>query len=202
LRVDPKNQVPIEELLKEPSLRRLVGFTTNAFNLYAPRLYKYYRTTLESLLQWKPTLRPYLPNSPFSACTFNFGPNVQTFIHTDPKNLLWGWCVVTALGRFNPKHGGHLILWDLNLVVEFPPVSTLFIPSAVIRHSNVLVAAGEQRLSYTQYTAGGVFRWVKYRYKSVGEVVRSIGELEVRRLNASRWKAGIEMFSKLGELSE
>ncbi|KDQ50169.1 hypothetical protein JAAARDRAFT_711167 [Jaapia argillacea MUCL 33604] len=195
LQVDPKNQLAIAELLSEPSLQRLVGFTASAFNLYAPRLYQYYQTTLDSLLQWKPTLCPYLANSPFAACMFNFGPDVQTFVHTDLKNLPWGWCVVTALG-------GHLVLWDLKLVVEFPPGSTIFIPSGIIRHSNIPVAEGEVWLSYTQYTAGSVFRWVGYGFRSVGEVMSTLGEAEVRRLNAGRWEAGCQMWSKLGEFFE
>ncbi|KDQ54000.1 hypothetical protein JAAARDRAFT_698215, partial [Jaapia argillacea MUCL 33604] len=165
-------------------------------------LYQCYQTTLDSLLQWKPTLRPYLANSPFAACTFNFGPDVRTFVHTDPKNLPWGWCVVTALGSFDPKRGGHLVLWDLKLVVEFPPGSTIFIPSAIIQHSNIPVAEGEVWLSYTQYTAGSVFRWVNYSFRSVGEVVSMLGEAEVHHLNAGRWEAGCQMWSKLGDFFE
>ena len=53
--------------------------------------------------------------------TFNFGPSTVSFIHTDPGNLPYGWCPITSLGPFDPKCGGHLILWDLQLVIKFPP---------------------------------------------------------------------------------
>ncbi len=74
-------------------------------------------------------------------------------------NLATGWCGVIALGNYNPKTGGHLVLWDLRLVIEFPPGAVIFIPSSILRHSNVQVAPHETRMSFTQYTAGGLFRW-------------------------------------------
>ncbi|KAJ7620521.1 hypothetical protein DFH06DRAFT_1010638, partial [Mycena polygramma] len=43
---------------------------------------------------------------------------------------------------FDPNLGGHLILWDLNLVIRFPPGSSIFIPSALLRHSNVSALHG------------------------------------------------------------
>ncbi|KAF9067445.1 hypothetical protein BDP27DRAFT_1535904, partial [Rhodocollybia butyracea] len=47
------------------------------------------------------------------------------------------------------------------LVIDFPHASTILIPSAVITHSNTLVADGEVQTSFTQYTAGAIFRWVE-----------------------------------------
>jgi len=55
----------------------------------------------------------------------------------DFGNLPYGWCAITSLGPFDPKRGGHLVLWDLQLVIEFPPGSTILIPSAVLQHSNI-----------------------------------------------------------------
>lgn len=87
------------------------------------------------------TLRTNFVGSIFAACTFNFGPRALTVPHLDFGNLSWGWCAITALGRFDPDFGGHLILWDLRLVIRFPPGSTILIPSALIRHSNVTIRA-------------------------------------------------------------
>jgi hypothetical protein len=70
--------------------------------------------------------------SVFAAATFNFGPATVTFPHTDTLNLVWGWCAITALGAFDPQRGGHLVLWDLCLVIQFPPGSTILIPSAIL----------------------------------------------------------------------
>lgn len=43
-------------------------------------------------------------------------------------------------GPFQPKKGGYLALWELKLVIEFPPGALVLIPSATITHSNVAVA--------------------------------------------------------------
>ncbi|KAJ7760243.1 hypothetical protein DFH07DRAFT_957619 [Mycena maculata] len=54
----------------------------------------------------------------------------------------WGWCSIVTLGNFKPDKGGHLILWDLCLIIGSPPGSTIFIPSAILRHSNVPIQQG------------------------------------------------------------
>lgn len=38
-------------------------------------------------------------------------------------------CAITTLSDYDPKAGGHLVLWDLKLVIEFPPGSTILILS-------------------------------------------------------------------------
>ena len=35
-------------------------------------------------------------------------------------NLPFGYCVVTELGEFDARKGGHLVLWDCKMVIEFP----------------------------------------------------------------------------------
>ncbi|KAJ7937906.1 hypothetical protein B0H13DRAFT_1580401, partial [Mycena leptocephala] len=66
---------------------------------------------------------------------------------------------------FDPDFGGHLVLWDLKLVIRFPPGATILIPSAIVRHSNVPIRPDERRCSFTQYTAGGLFRWIRDGFK-------------------------------------
>ncbi|KAJ7654162.1 hypothetical protein B0H17DRAFT_1214488 [Mycena rosella] len=61
---------------------------------------------------------------------------------------------------------GHLVLWDLKLVIRFPPGSTILILSAILRHSNVLIQANETRYSFTQFTTAGLFCWVDNSFKS------------------------------------
>jgi len=99
---------------------------------------------------------------PFSAVTFNLGPDACTKPHKDSWDLTWGWCAVTSLGNFDHTKGGHLVLWDLGMVVEFPPHSTILFPSTIITHSNTAIQDGEWRSSVTQYNVAGLFRWVAY----------------------------------------
>ncbi|KAJ7800267.1 hypothetical protein B0H14DRAFT_3092679 [Mycena olivaceomarginata] len=111
-----------------------------------------------------------LCQSVFAACTFNFGPRAICAPHLDFANLSWGWCAITALGDFDPDLGGHLILWDLRLVIRFPPGSTILLPSAIIRHSN--------------YTAAGLFRWVRNGFKTDEDFELSASKEEQARRDA------------------
>lgn len=122
------------------------------------------KTILDRLEAANPSLRRPFPESAFSTLTFNFGPNVCTLPHKDYKNLAWGWCAVTSFGSYDFKRGGHLVLWDFKIAVEFPPHSTILIPSAILEHSNTSIREGETRRTITQYNSAGIFRWVAYGF--------------------------------------
>lgn len=133
----------------------------------------------------------------------NFGPNVVTAKHRDFANLPYGWCGVTALGEYDHTRGGHIILWELGLVIEFPPGSTVLLPSASISHSNTLIQRGESRASVTQFTAGGIFRWVEQGFQPKDLYVDSLSKDEKANLileNQLRCKRGLSLFSKLADL--
>ncbi|KAJ7713639.1 hypothetical protein B0H14DRAFT_2298336, partial [Mycena olivaceomarginata] len=68
-------------------------------------------------------------------------------------------------GNFGPHLGRHLVLWDLKLVVEFPAGALILLPSATVTHSNVPVQAGDEHVSFTQFTAGGLFRFMDYGFR-------------------------------------
>ncbi|PPQ83749.1 hypothetical protein CVT26_007541 [Gymnopilus dilepis] len=158
----------LKKLLAHRSIKRIVGFQHASFALYAPKLYEHYRKTLARLYEHEPHLQPNFPSiSPFPAMTFNLGPSTATVEHADFGNVAHGWCAITALGNYDPDKEGHLILYDLKLIITFPPGSTVLIPSAVFRHGNTqLVAPNSYRQSITQYCAGGLFRWVRYGFRT------------------------------------
>ncbi|KAF8202001.1 hypothetical protein K438DRAFT_1821058 [Mycena galopus ATCC 62051] len=185
LQQNQTNTMVTDELLEDPDINRIVGWINFLFFLWAPKLYNVYEKAL------------------FAACTFNFGPQAITRPHLDFGNLAWGWCAITALGWFDPDLGGHLILWDLRLVVRFPPGSTVFIPSAIIRHSNVPIRPHEIRSSFTQYTAGGLFRWIRNGFMTDEQYERtaSASDQAARAAEATtRWEEGMDMFSKIDDL--
>ncbi|KAJ7803378.1 hypothetical protein B0H14DRAFT_2463685 [Mycena olivaceomarginata] len=132
-----------------------------AFSLWAPRLHRHYVDNNAQLSIAFPNLQRPFPKSVFASVAFNFG-NVWTFKHRDVCNLPFGWCAVQSLGRFDPTLGGHLILWDLKMVIEFPAGALILLPSATIAHSNVPVQDGDERISFTQFSLGGLFRYVDY----------------------------------------
>ncbi|KAJ7181654.1 hypothetical protein C8R43DRAFT_869946, partial [Mycena crocata] len=181
------------------SFQRIASFSNGIFRSFAPALHQFYMEQMSLLHAAAPYLRRLFPEvvSVFAACTFNFGPSTVTFPHVDTANLAWGWCCITALGDFNPDLGGHLILWDLNLVIRFPPGSTIMIPSALLRHSNIAIQQGEKRYSFTQFTAGGLFRWVNNGNRSDAAFFVSAkpADLEQREnKRAQRWENGLRMF--------
>ncbi|EDR06992.1 uncharacterized protein LACBIDRAFT_299476 [Laccaria bicolor S238N-H82] len=98
--------------------------------------------------------------------------------------------------------GSHLVLWDLGLVIEFPPGSTIFIPSASLDHSNASIQKEERRYSFTQYTAGGTFRWVDYGFQKADEYLASLSEEEQQAAaeeGRDRLAFGLSLFSTIDE---
>ncbi|KAJ6455495.1 hypothetical protein C8R45DRAFT_1188237, partial [Mycena sanguinolenta] len=171
--------------------------------MWAPKLASLYQGVKCEFQTRLPNLKWNFERSPFTACTFNFGPRAITCPHLDFANLSWGWCSITALGWFDADLGGHLILWDLKLVIRFPAGSTIFIPSAIIQHSNVPVREHEFRSSFTQYTAGGLFRWMRNGFRSNEDFEATASEVEkaARETEAStRWEEGMDMFSVIDDL--
>ncbi|KAJ7066088.1 hypothetical protein C8F01DRAFT_981293, partial [Mycena amicta] len=129
--------------------------------------------------------------------TFNFVSTVCA-PHVDFGNLAWGWCTITALGRFNPDRGGHLILWALRLVIRFPPGSVIFIPSALLLHSNSAIQDGETRSSFVQYSAGGLFRWVDQGFQTQKDFERTAtkqAKAEAKARREKRWEEGMQYFT-------
>lgn len=167
-------------------------------------MHELYANTKTLLVEKQPSLKWNFRNSVFAAATFNFGPETVTYGHTDNGNFASGMCCITALGSYDPNKGGHLILFDLGIVIEFPPGSTILIPSAVLLHGNVSISSKETRLSFTQYFAGGLIRWVRHGFRTVADLKRDNPE-EWQAANAERETRVQEAalyFSTSGDLYE
>ncbi|KAG6836254.1 hypothetical protein H0H93_009778 [Arthromyces matolae] len=193
----------LDRLLANEHIARLASFADGAFNLWAPNLHKHYRDHLFPLFKKLSYLRPIFPRSIWTAAAFNFPPNVFTKTHRDSMNLPGGWCAIQSLGAFDPTKGGHIFFPQLKLVVEFPPGSLVLIPSATIIHANIPVQKGDRRASFTQYSAGGLFRYVENGYCTEAELRRT-NKKEYERICAlkeTRWKLDYERFSLLSDLA-
>ncbi|TFK85451.1 hypothetical protein K466DRAFT_494704, partial [Polyporus arcularius HHB13444] len=187
----------VDDLLRDPDVVRIANFGSGALKNHVPGVYELYRENMEALLSSDPDLKPNFPNNVFAAATFNFGPRVITRVHLDYLNYAFGMCSVTALGKFNYRRGGHIILWDAKLIIEFPPGSTILLPSAILRHSNVDIARHETRYSFTQYTAGGLFRWVRAGFQTLKSLHAQGGNLS---REYEEWKEGWRLFPTVSEL--
>lgn len=136
----------------------------------------------------------YPSHSAYPACGVNLGPSTVTDDHTDPGNCPRVPCQVTSLGPFDPDKGGHLVLVDLKLVIRFPPGSTIVLSSASIRHCNIGIRKGEKRYSITQFCPGGLYRWIRHKFRPACMVP----EAERRRLDGdpeARWREGWDLLS-------
>ncbi|KAI0713062.1 hypothetical protein C8T65DRAFT_574233 [Cerioporus squamosus] len=194
-----RNADAVNNILKSPSIIRLTGFINSAFSLFAPELHKHYNNNLNNILKNDPTLRRPFDNLVFAAATFNLGGRVATKIHLDHLNHATGWCGVVALGDFDPKTGGHLVLWDLKIAVEFPSGAVIFIPSAILRHSNIAIAEHETRMSFTQFTARGLFRWEECGFRSQKDFEAE--GLQHAKSGEQRFREGIVRFGIWDELN-
>jgi hypothetical protein len=127
-----RNRKALERLRNEQCFIRIAGHQSSAFAYWAPKLHHLYSDIVSKLMASNPSLRFNFFNSIFACATYNFGPQTTSLEHLDFGNYIAGWCAITALGRFDYTRGGHLVLWDLRLVVEFPPGWTILIPSAYL----------------------------------------------------------------------
>lgn len=144
-------------------------------------------------------------NSIFPATSFNCGPRTVALKHTDFGNISHGICALTALGSFNHLLGGHLVLFDLKIAVQFPSGSTALIPSGCVSHGNTPIQENETRMSIAQYASGGLFRWVAYGFQSAKSLIQTAEgrdrKAAIDMKAGERWKLGLAMFSKYNELT-
>ncbi|TFK79714.1 hypothetical protein K466DRAFT_505127 [Polyporus arcularius HHB13444] len=189
------NRAVWDALFKLKVVRRVANFANTAMNVFAPDMSAFYGNTLDAVCDADPKLKRNMSNNAFAAASINLGPNAVSYVHTDHLNLAWGWCAITAIGQFDATAGGHLILWDLRMVIEFPPGSTILIPSAILRHSNVALAdpANERRSAFLQYSAGALFQWVECGHQTQKSFLAA-GRTFLQS-GKQRWAKGVSMFS-------
>ena len=115
------------------------------------KAYRYYKTHLDRLWEVHPELSlPLFPRSIMPTTASNLGRRVTTKIHVDSMNC----------------QGGHLILWELGLVLEFPSGACICLSSAIIAHSNIPTHEGDLRMSFTQYCSGKIFCYIENDFRT------------------------------------
>ncbi|KAK6964696.1 hypothetical protein R3P38DRAFT_3338496 [Favolaschia claudopus] len=197
----------LTNLLALQSIQRIAGWTNSKsvgpypshyanpppvlFMAFAKQLHSFYEKELRSVCEHDPRTTRNFPArlSVFSMVTINFGPATVTFR------------TLTTATSPGGDLGGHLVLWDLKLIIRFPPGSTILIPSAILRHSNTKIQANETRFSFTQFTPAGLFRWVYNKFRTDADVNKSEtttpAEHEQRKKDrARRWDEGVKMYTR------
>ncbi|KAF6743090.1 hypothetical protein DFP72DRAFT_828982, partial [Ephemerocybe angulata] len=196
----------LEELIADPDIIRMATFQSAAFRLFMPKLYKRYHGLRQDVERQShlPHLKWNFAKSVFSAAAFNFGPQTVTAQHRDCMNLPGGFCAITALGTFDAKLGGQLVIEELGLVIDFPAGSTILLPSAVLTHSNTAIQPGETRVSFTQYTSGALFRYADNGYRTEKELKQYNEEQynDMMERKSTRWVRTLALWSKFEDILE
>ncbi|KAI0088584.1 hypothetical protein BDY19DRAFT_906589 [Irpex rosettiformis] len=126
-----------------------------------------------------------------------FEPPIPRSVFCYEMNKASGVCPIFNTGTFDPKKGGHIILPQLRILIEFPPGTVILLPSATLVHGNVDIQDHEERESVTLFTAGGLFRWVHYGFQTEKEFKSSdsAGWKAEMKNRKGRWDREIEKFS-------
>ncbi|KAI0790271.1 hypothetical protein BC629DRAFT_1440080 [Irpex lacteus] len=213
-----RNQQLLDKFNADPYVHRVVTTANSMFHYYFPKLYKDYVDVLHQfhkltgLLKTRtrvnggpgdddPDWDPPLGGAWAAECV-NAPPKVATEIHVDQANKANGICPIFSYGDYNPKTSGHLVLPELQAVIEFPAACFIFIPSATLMHGNTLLHEGDVRGSLTMFTAGSLFRWVAYGGRTEKELKKMdpgcwVSE-EVKRKGA--WAESMNRFSTTASL--
>ncbi|KAK7001860.1 hypothetical protein R3P38DRAFT_2381067, partial [Favolaschia claudopus] len=133
------------------------------FKLFCPAAYDTLNEDKEDMLRHNPNA--YYPNeaSVFPAATMELGgPHFNIHDHRGDLRDMEpaGWNILTALGKYSAFRGGHVIFWELGLVIQFPPGSSILLPAGLIHYSFVKVDDHETRFSMLQWAGAGVRRFL------------------------------------------
>ncbi|TFK58582.1 hypothetical protein BDN72DRAFT_781910, partial [Pluteus cervinus] len=181
----------------------LSSLSSGVFSFYAPKLYAQYCHALLRVFERDHSLQRNFEDSIFPATSFNS----VSVDHTDVSNVGYGLCALASIGSFDSHKGGHLILFDMGLMLEFPPGSVALLPSGILRHGNTTIQDGEERYSIAQYCAGGLVRWVKYGHQTAVTIRKDNSKLKAKDIldtlngdHAERVDEALGLFSKVDEL--
>ncbi|KAJ7084882.1 hypothetical protein B0H15DRAFT_951367 [Mycena belliarum] len=142
-------------------IKRLVGYGNRLLEVYCTSAFAALEHEKQEFLEDNNNALYPCDSSVFSAVTWEFGgPHRYKTGPGVPDRLQPGsWSVLTALGNFAPVQGGHIIFWELGLVVRFPAGACILIPAGILHYSFVKVRTGEHRYSMLQWAGAGISRW-------------------------------------------
>ncbi|KAF8991197.1 hypothetical protein BDZ89DRAFT_974000 [Hymenopellis radicata] len=192
----------MEQILHSPLTKRLSGWVNCLFQAHNPAMYHAYADNLDAILRRDSSLRRNFSNSVFALLTVNAGRRTVTKPHRDRANRPPGWCPVSAFGLYDPTRGGQMVLEEFKLIIDFPPGTTIYIPSAIVTHCNTDISPGEMRYSLTQYTPGALFRWVYNGFQTQeaffhSEKTSLEDKARFWRDQSTRWVDSLKYFPKL-----
>ncbi|KAJ6503463.1 hypothetical protein C8R47DRAFT_969210 [Mycena vitilis] len=190
---------------------RTVSTTTLALNIwltlgtaiyqsFSPKLYAYTENATDLIFKYDSQLRREFPGA-YSAAEFDLG-DMGSAPRLQDRDLLHGWRALTALGNYDSRYGGDIILWDDGFIIRFPPGATILLPAAIMRYSFVNVRPGEKQYAFSQYSPGGLYRYITNGYVNDATFENDAGPREmeaVKRARGRRFEAAMKMYSTIDE---
>lgn len=172
----------------------LVGI--DGVEVYFPKIHCLLTNLMEILLSMEGLhLKRPFKRCCYAASQLNFS-RASTDPHLDFMNAFFLCCGIWNGGRFNYKAGGQLIMWNLGIVVEFPPSAGILVPSASVTHANIPIGPEEQRHSITFFTAAGILRWYFNGFMNDNEFLTRASGLQKKdwaQYQTDLWKFGLDM---------
>ena len=88
------------------------------------------------------------------------------------------------------------------MIIQFSPGSTILISLTALMHGNCAISPGESRVFFTRYAAGGLFRWIRYRFRSWETLKAGDQKLAEKEegSQSTQWKTAIQLFSCVHKL--
>lgn len=182
----------------------LLTLLPGLFETFNPQAFAECNACLDDLQANNPELKRNFARTAFAATTLNLGQQSVSVDHVDIGNSPKTFCALTPLSNHDPARGGHLVLWDLGVMIQFPPGATILLPSALLRHSNTTIQQGETRYCFIQYFAGGLFRWVENGFCTNDDWDEKASEDDVEKRNeleAQSWQATLDTFLNISQLA-
>ncbi|KAJ7891616.1 hypothetical protein B0H14DRAFT_3428403 [Mycena olivaceomarginata] len=168
----------LELIADHPAIRQIAGFQSSGLARYLPRLYRHYKSTMQSIFKHQPELTQLFPNSIFPRPPSTWAPTSSA--GTSISNIS-KWCAS-----------------------EFPSGASVLLLSGPCHHGNTPIARRETRYSMTQYAAGALFRWVAYGHQTVQSLLAQKGgaahKAEVDGELGARAEYVLGLLSKADEL--
>lgn len=191
----PHNAELVKKVLEDSSVQRVARYVDNGLYAFFPQLHRFLSNLLEEVLKDNPHINRMFEGCCYGACHFNLH-NASTRDHEDFFNILFAMCSVYASGIYDHTRGGHFIAWSLGVVTQFPPGSSIFIPSASVTHANTPIAASEHRSSIAFFMSSGLGRWYQNGFMSDKDFQAKATPTQLQAWKDQRaklWETGLEL---------
>ncbi|KAK7023735.1 hypothetical protein R3P38DRAFT_2531780, partial [Favolaschia claudopus] len=147
---------------------------------YCPTAFAALEEQKTKMLQYDPDAVYPCETSVFSAITLELGGPHRILSPFGPQGRFdpFTWCIITSLGVYDFRLGGHIILWDIGWILTFPPGASILLPPGLVRYSFIKVQAHEWRYLLIQYAGSGIRRFFENGERTDGEFAADASRAE------------------------